>query len=627
MKNSLKSLILHIQLIVNKIPIPALKSALSSLFNSIEDLISENDELKIKYQKSLDENNRLKGEQGKPEFKPAKKKDGNISSESERKNAEKDLDQEADRIGFRMPKSKIKLLAEKKIPLNILEALTKIHRQTFSNENSFIEELELELGEEIDPEVRKLLIGHARYKKRISHSKVQEIHIDNEVHCPVDKSLLPSDAISKGTQQKIVQDIILKTDNTLFIREIFYSPSLKKTFLGELPSGYEGDYGPNINANILSMKYVSGMTIPKIKSFLMNIGIIISNSTISRKLTKPESMDVFHNEFNELYSTALEDFSHLQIDDTSTRINGERHYTQIVCNDLCTLFFTTKRKDRLTILDILNRFRPRKYLLNAKTLNFLEEFNIGEVNIALLKPYLKDEVYQEEDLEAILKKVFGDKKQTVKSRILEACAICCYREEAGLSRISALICDDAPQFKMLTEFLALCWVHIGRHFKKMTPFIDSHQEELKMFLSSFWEYYGKLVRYKKNPTSQNAELLSQEFDRLFSTITDYDTLNDRIAKTKKQKENLLVVLEFPEIPLHNNASELGAREEKRRQDISLQTITPEGTKAKDTMMSIVSTCTKLGINIYEFILDRTSKKMSMPSLKEIIKNKLLVPEI
>jgi len=32
-----------------------------------------------------------------------------------------------------------------------------------------------------------------------------------------------------------------------------------------------------------------------------------------------------------------------------------------------------------------------------------------------------------------------------------------------------LLCDDAKQFKRITEILALCWVHEGRHYKKLNP--------------------------------------------------------------------------------------------------------------------------------------------------------------
>lgn len=627
LKNSFKTIIQKVQTVTDKTPIPGLKSVLSPLFNLIEDIVSENDDLKAANQKYKDEINKLKGEQGKPDVNPVKPKDGDISSDSERKDAEADLDKEANRTAFRLSKPKIKMLAEQKVPQIILDALQKMQGEIFHSERSFIKKIELEIDDKVNDDIRDLLINYARYKKRKGRPKIQNIHIDKDVFCPVDKSKLPDDVVPKGYQQKIVQDIILKTDNTRFIREILYSPSLKKTFLGEVPVGYEGDYGPCVNANIISLKYVNGMTIPKINCFLSNLGLIISNSTISRRLTKPESMDIFHAEFEGLYKAALETSSYMQIDDTSTSINGNRYYSQIVCNDFYTLFFTTKRKDRLTILDILSGFGPRQYLLNEKTLTLLEQLKVADSNISLLMPYLKDKVYEEAEFIKILDKIFGKEKLQIKARVLEACAICRYREETGLELVSILVCDDAPQFKLLTEFLSLCWIHNGRHYKKLNPIVPSHQEELERFLSKFWAYYRELFQYKKSPTIEKAGYLSQEFDRLFSTETSYDDLNKRISKSKSQKGELLTVLIFPEIPLHNNASELGAREEKRRQDISLQTITLEGTKAKDTAMSIGSTCVKLGINTYNFIFDRVSGKMSMPSLAEVLRNKWALQNI
>ena len=78
---------------------------------------------------------------------------------------------------------------------------------------------------------------------------------------------------------------------------------------------------------------------------------------------------------------------------------------------------------------------------------------------------------------------------------------------------------------------------------------------------------------------------------------------------------------IPEVPLHNNASENGARVEKRLQDISLQTKTWEGTRAKDTMMSIVQTCKKLGISSYKFIYDRVNEINKYPTLAQMIRAK------
>jgi len=44
---------------------------------------------------------------------------------------------------------------------------------------------------------------------------------------------------------------------------------------------------------------------------------------------------------------------HQRIDDTSSRVREQNHYAQILYNPYYTAYFTTPRKDRLTILDIL----------------------------------------------------------------------------------------------------------------------------------------------------------------------------------------------------------------------------------------------------------------------------------
>ena len=65
------------------------------------------------------------------------------------------------------------------------------------------------------------------------------------------------------------------------------------------------------------------------------------------------------------------------------------------------------------------------------------------------------------------------------------------------------------------------------------------------------------------PSNSLKLILDGEFDQIFSTVTGYDELDKRIMKIKTQKEHLLVVLENPEVPLHNNRSELGARTQVR----------------------------------------------------------------
>ena len=233
----------------------------------------------------------------------------------------------------------------------------------------------------------------------------------------------------------------------------------------------------------------------------------------------------------------------------------------------------------------------------------------------------KDRAFSESEIHEMLKEFFpdSDKGELNKIRIMEASAIAFYHQETGTPVVKLLICDDAPQFKLITENMGLCWVHDGRHYKRLTPVVPLHRKKLKAFCKRYWKYYAELITFKKNPTSKLSRSLSIKFDLLFSKKTGYVELDERIAKTKAKKDELLTVLNNPEIPLHNNLSENAARVQKRREDVSLHTLTDEGTKAKDTMMSIVETCKKLGISAYEFIHDRVSQTFKFPSLAEVIK--------
>jgi len=95
-------------------------------------------------------------------------------------------------------------------------------------------------------------------------------------------------------------------------------------------------------------------------------------------------------------------------------------------------------------------------------------------------------------------------------------------------------------------------------------------------------------------------------------------LDDRLQKSSAKKANLLLVLKYPNIPLHNNPAELGARVQTRKGDVSFQTKNEKGTQAKDTMMSIVQTARKLGVNVMDYIYDRISLNFKRPSLASLI---------
>ena len=253
----------------------------------------------------------------------------------------------------------------------------------------------------------------------------------------------------------------------------------------------------------------------------------------------------------------------------------------------------------------------------------MAELKVGKKYINQLNPLQSDEEFDKNEIETILAENGASWPKRVKGRILEAAAIASYRQRLDYPVVKTLLCDDAPQFKTLTEELALCWVHDGRHYKKLRPLLPFNVDKLDQFIELFWHYYTKLLDYKSSPSTKSAQLLSSEFDQLFSTQTAYHQLDERIFKTKLKKENLLLVLKYPQLPLHNNASELAARVLVRKRDVSLHLVTPEGTNANDTFLSIVHTCKKLGVNAYDFIFDRINQSFELPSLAQLIDAKRL----
>jgi len=448
----------------------------------------------------------------------------------------------------------------------------------------------------------------------------KDLEIHRTIQCPVDPKTLPPDARPMASQSVIVQDIEIKAVNICFEQEVYYSEEEKKYFRGSLPAGYDhGDFGADLRALVLSLKYCAGTSEPKILEFLENFGVQISAGSISNILTKTSAE--FEQDYSDLLIAGLESTPYQQTDDTSAKVNGKPWHTHILCNPFYTLFSTRSNKDRLSILRVLQNTDDLHFLLNQETLEFLQsEFEIPKKWLDAIADLGPETQYDEASLKVLLDNWFGEanNKQT-RTTIEQAAAIIFYRQQTDVPRVLTLVCDNAPQFKLLSDHLALCWIHEGRHYKRLSPVVASHAKSLNEFLDSFWNYYARLQAYRDDPSDEGASRLRLDFNELFSKRTGYDDLDDRIAKTKSNGTELLTVLNVPEVPLHNNASELGARVSARRRDVSLHSRSVHGARAMDVFTTIVQTSKKLGVSAYEYFRDRLARTCELPSLANTIK--------
>lgn len=447
----------------------------------------------------------------------------------------------------------------------------------------------------------------------------KSVKVDREEVLRVNPAALPADAEFKGYEETVVQDIKITTDNVRFRKEKYYSPSTQKTYLAPPPPGYEGQFGPGIKALVTMLYFACHMTEPKIRTLLQAMNISISAGQVSNLVIKHQ--EAFHAEKTAVYRAGLESSPWQQSDWTTMRVKGKNHYCHIVCNPLYTAYFTKPSKDRQTILEVLRNRSERTYVLNEQALALLASLGLAESKRRLLQPLVGETVYNHEAFMALLNRqavVLGPEQLRL---VLDATAIAAYHAQREWPIIALLVVDDAPEFKALTEQLALCWVHEGRHYKKLTPFLAHHQRILEAFLSQFWDFYAQLLAYRQRPTPEDKIRLTAAFEALFSQKTPYWELNERLALTKAKQATLLAVLDYPEIPLHNNAAELAARTRVRKRTISYGTHTAEGSQAWDTFMTLAETCKKLGVSFYHYLYDRITASGSMPALADLIRQR------
>ena len=168
----------------------------------------------------------------------------------------------------------------------------------------------------------------------------------------------------------VVQDLRIQSHNIRYRLEIWHSPS-QGPLRGELPLGVTGEYGPELKALLVSLKYVAGTSLPRAHEFVEHCGVVISPATVSNIVR--DTAELFHAEKEEIFRAGLAATTYQHIDDTSARVGGEFWHTHIVCNPFHSTYFTTPHKDRLTIVDLL-RGGPRTYRFNDLTQRLLEEF-------------------------------------------------------------------------------------------------------------------------------------------------------------------------------------------------------------------------------------------------------------
>jgi Transposase IS66 family len=205
----------------------------------------------------------------------------------------------------------------------------------------------------------------------------KELEIHQTIACPVDVTSMSADAVRVADESVIVQNVVIEPHNIEFRKEVYFSASENEYYRGTLPVGFdEGDFGPDLRALILSLKYCGNMSEPKIGELLENFGVEVSSGSLSNILTK--TADQFEETYHQVLLSGLSSTTYQQTDDTSARVAGQSWHTHIICNPFYTFYSTRPGKDRLNVLCALQNVSSVRYRFNHQTLNLLDqEFEIS----------------------------------------------------------------------------------------------------------------------------------------------------------------------------------------------------------------------------------------------------------
>ena len=181
----------------------------------------------------------------------------------------------------------------------------------------------------------------------------------------------------------------------------------------------------------------------------------------------------------------------------------------------------------------------------------------------------------------------------------------------GLLPDTVILSDDAGQFAL--DRHALCWVHAERLVHKLGTFTDRQHAAQQFMRTLIWWFYADLKAYKHDPCRRRKGQLRARFDRIFRRRTGFATLDRLLERLHANKDELLRVLDRPQLPLHTNGSERDLRPHVIKRKISGGTRSDQGRDCRDAFLGLLLTCAKLGVSFWDFLDNKMNQVTGLSS--------------
>ena len=422
---------------------------------------------------------------------------------------------------------------------------------------------------------------------------------------------VPEGSRFKGYQEFTLQDLEIRPRNTRYRLERWRLPDGGYVTAPLPDEASSGHFGPTLVCFILYQYYHALVTQPLLLEQLREFGVDISAGQLSRIIV--EGKERFHEEKDEILHVGLRVSGHIHVDDTGARHNGKSGYCTHIGNDLFTWFSSTEHKSRVNFLELLRSGRT-DYVLSEAGLAYMRAHKLPAPLLAALSEHQNESFEDKQRWEEALRSLAITGKRHV--RIATEGALLGSVLQGEINADLAIVSDDAGQFRILVH--ALCWIHAERNLAKLVGFNDEQRAALEMVRTQVWDLYRDLKAYKLEPTAALKEQLDARFEEVFGQKTCFQTLNNALKRLRRRKADLLLVLDRPDVPLHNNPSESDIREYVKRRKISGSTRSDAGRRCRDTFASLKKTCRKLGVSFWSYLKARVADVDEIEPLPDII---------
>jgi len=416
------------------------------------------------------------------------------------------------------------------------------------------------------------------------------------------KVIQPNETIPEGSRFKgyrdfVVQDLVIDTHNTHYKLARWQTPD-GSYLTGQLPANLrKRHFGSQLISYVLYQHHHCQTTQPLLLEQLREWGVDISAGQIENLLTS--NQDIFHHEKDDLLQAGLKASSYITVDDSGARHKGKNGFVTQMGNELFAWFSSTQSKNRINFLELL-RAGKQDYVLTEAAILYMRKQRLPKVSLDKLQGHLTHTFRDQKSWQAFLTKLsFTNKRH---QRIATEGALLGSVLQYGMCDDLVIVSDDAGQFNVLLH--GLCWIHTERLIHKLLPLNENHREALNRVREQIWDLYRALKVYKLAPEPLEKQKLDHQFDEIFTQQTSFATLNQALMRINKNKAELLLVLERPEIPLHTNGSETDIRDYVKKRKVSGGTRSDEGRRCRDTFISLKKTCRKLKISFWKYLKTR-----------------------